>query len=425
MEKETTGLLYAKRFYFIEYYALLLEAIDKFALIAQAQREFIKQKNSNFLGLSRYRKISTNVEDGTLLKSKDQYEYTFSQVLLECKNFNLLQENKETKEILLTDDGQKLLQAYKTNKAQYKKLLLHIMEKKYNAFHYLLNKFYNISPKKSGLIIFPNYSPTDLGFNKNDFKTNQAVYDYIKSYEQKIINDVKKYINQDITISSESQQLIYELQEKQYISENRSFKFDIKKYNAVVRKTQVFWRNRLLQFYGIKGRWQSFEIWIYRAKQMGLLNTTPFYPDFLGQIIYPISLITSKEIKNSANYEKVMQYSNGDMLYRRNLLWNTIENDFYNELWNVYSELKKRNRINFLSLHNIKEIVCYNLKISYEQFSEFLNIAYRKSLKGSTSYTISLEADKLPEETNAIYIKREPIFINGKNRNIISLSYRG
>ena len=95
------------------------------------------------------------------------------------------------------------------------------------------------------------------------------------------------------------------------------------------------------------------------------------------------------------------------------------------ELWNVYSELKKRNRVNFLSLHNIKEIVCYDLKISYEQFSEFLSNAYRKSLKGNTSYTISLEADKLPEETNAIYIKREPIFINGKNRNIISLSYRG
>ena len=153
MKKETATLLNAKRFYFIEYYALLLEAIDKFALVTQAQRDFIKQKNSNFLGLSRYRKISTNVEDGTLLKSKDQYEYTFSQVLLECKDFSLVAENKETKEFLLTDDGQKLLNAYKEDKVLYRKLLLKIMEKKYNAFQYLLNKFYNISPQKSGLII--------------------------------------------------------------------------------------------------------------------------------------------------------------------------------------------------------------------------------------------------------------------------------
>ena len=68
------------------------------------------------------------------------------------------------------------------------------MEKKYNAFSYLLDKFYKISPQKSGLIIFPNYSPNDLGFAKNEFLTVGVVHQYIKKYEQKIVDDVKKYI---------------------------------------------------------------------------------------------------------------------------------------------------------------------------------------------------------------------------------------
>ncbi len=418
-------LQYAKRFYFIEYYALLLEAIYKYSIISQAQTEFIYQKNSHYLGLSRYRKISSNIEDGTLLKSKDQYEYTFSQVLLECKNFNLVQEDKLTKTILLTEDGYKLLEAFKSNKHQYKEILLQLMEKKYNAFSYLLSKFYEISPQKSGLIIFPNYSPNDLGFSKSEFETMGVVYKYIQKYEQKIVDDLKKYINQKYIVTNETTELISELMNKNYVSDNLLEKFNLKKYNAVVRKTQIYWRNRLLEFYGINSRWQAFEIWIYRAKQLGILNTTPFYPDFLGQIIYPVSIITQKKLANSINYKCVLNYNNKKFLYKREVQWQTIENEFFNELWNVYSELKKRNRINFLSLHNIKEIVCYNLKISYEQFSEFLSEAYDKSLNGNTSYTISLEADKLPEETNAIYIKREPIFINGKNRNIISLSYRG
>lgn len=425
MNSEATILQYAKRFYFIEYYALLLGAIDKFSALSQAQTEFIYQKNLNYLGLSRYRKISTNVDEGVLIKSKDQYEYTFSQVLLECKNFNLLYEDKDTKKITLTDDGMKLLRAYQQDKIQYKELLLQLMERKYNAFSYLINKFYDISPQKSGLIIFPNYSPTDLGFIKSEFTNVRIVKEYIQKYEQKIIDDVKKYINQSYQVQNEYEELLFELKNKQYITDNSIDPFKLKNYNAVVRKTQVFWRNRLLKFYGINSRWQSFEIWIYRAKQLGLLNTTPFYPDFLGQIIYPVSVITKNELKNKKYYDLVLKNKNGTYLYKRNVPWNLIENDFYDELWNVYSELKKRNRVNFLSLHNIKEIVCYDLKISYEQFSEFLSNAYRKSLKGNTSYTISLEADKLPEETNAIYIKREPIFINGKNRNIISLSYRG
>lgn len=425
MSEDLIVLQYAKRFYFIEYYALLLEAINKYSIVAQAQTEFIYQKNSHYLGLSRYRKISSNIEDGTLLKSKDQYEYTFSQVLLECKNFNLVQEDKQTKTLLLTIDGSKLLTAYKNNKLQYKEILLQLMERKYNAFSYLLDKFYKISPKKSGLIIFPNYSPNDLGFSKSEFLTVGIVHKYIRKYEQRIVDDVKKYINQNYKITNETSELIAELKDKNYISDNFQESFNLKKYNAVVRKTQIFWRNRLLNFYGINSRWQSFEIWIYRAKQLGILNTTPFYPDFLGQIIYPVSVITTKELINKPDYRFVLNYKNEKYLYKREVQWERIENDFFNELWNVYTELKKRNRINFLSLHNIKEIVCYNLKISYEQFSEFLNKAYEKSLNSNTSYTISLEADKLPEETNAIYIKREPIFINGKNRNIISLSYRG
>ncbi len=425
MSEDSTVLQYAKRFYFIEYYALLLEAINKYSIVTQAQTEFIYQKNSHYLGLSRYRKISSNIEDGTLLKSKDQYEYTFSQVLLECKNFNLVEEDKQTKTLLLTTDGSKLLAAYKNNKLQYKEILLQLMERKYNAFSYLLDKFYKISPKKSGLIIFPNYSPNDLGFSKSEFLTIGIVCKYIKKYEQKIVDDIKKYINQNYKINNETYELIEELKSKNYISDNLQGSFNLQKYNAVVRKTQIFWRNRLLNFYGINSRWQSFEIWIYRAKQLGILNTTPFYPDFLGQIIYPVSVITTKELTNKPDYRFVLNYKNKKYLYKREVQWERIENDFYNELWNVYTELKKRNRINFLSLHNIKEIVCYNLKISYEQFSEFLNKAYEKSLNSNTSYTISLEADRLPEETNAIYIKREPIFINGKNRNIISLSYRG
>lgn len=70
MNSEATILQYAKRFYFIEYYALLLGAIDKFSALSQAQTEFIYQKNLNYLGLSRYRKISTNVDEGVLIKVK-------------------------------------------------------------------------------------------------------------------------------------------------------------------------------------------------------------------------------------------------------------------------------------------------------------------------------------------------------------------
>ncbi|EXZ22228.1 hypothetical protein M086_4043 [Bacteroides fragilis str. S13 L11] len=47
------------------------------------------------------------------------------------------------------------------------------------------------------------------------------------------------------------------------------------------------------------------------------------------------------------------------------------------------------------------------------------------NLKGEIRVKISLEADKLPQETNAMYLKREPILVNGKYKNIISINYGG
>lgn len=426
---ETNTLQYAKRFYFIEYYALLLESVEKCSNTKSAQKEFKDLKNKYYLGLSRYRKISINTDDNNNYETKedskpDKFEYTFSQVLLECRTFNLVSENKERKELTLTDDGAKLIQYFRKDKNEYKKLLICLMENKYQSFRYLLNKIYSRSPNKSGLIVFPNYSPANLGFSKDDFISNEIVYDYLNNYEIKIREDVKKYINQTFGTSNKKDALIKILIDKNFITLDKKDKFNIKKYNAVVRKTQIFWRNQLLEYYGIVSKWQSFEVWVYRAKQLGILNTTPFYPSFYGQIIYPTSIVTGKNLENSKDYRFIYSYPDGKKLYLRHLKWNEIENTFFTELWGVYSKLKKRTRVNFLSLHNIKEIVCYNLKISYDQFAEFLNIAYEQSLKGNTSYNISLEADNLPEETNAIYIKREPILVKGRHRNIIAISYK-
>jgi hypothetical protein len=57
-------------------------------------------------------------------------------------------------------------------------------------------------------------------------------------------------------------------------------------------------------------------------------------------------------------------------------------------------------------------------------FDNFLENAYLTNLKGELKIQISLEADKLPHETSAMYMKREPILINGKYKNIIAINYR-
>ena len=46
---------------------------------------------------------------------------------------------------------------------------------------------------------------------------------------------------------------------------------------------------------------------------------------------------------------------------------------------------------------------------------------YRLNLQSKLQIKIALEVDKLPEETKAMYLTREPVMIAGKYRNIIAI----
>jgi hypothetical protein len=72
----------------------------------------------------------------------------------------------------------------------------------------------------------------------------------------------------------------------------------------------------------------------------------------------------------------------------------------------------------FVSLPNVRERVCYSMKITEYLFDNFLGYVYHnKHLK----IRISLEVDKLPDETKVMYLRREPVMVDGKYRNIIAI----
>ena len=56
-----------------------------------------------------------------------------------------------------------------------------------------------------------------------------------------------------------------------------------------------------------------------------------------------------------------------------------------------------------------------------QSFELFLDTIYKMNLAGELKIRISLEVDKLPEETKAMYLKQEPVMVDGKYRNIIAI----
>jgi hypothetical protein len=228
---------------------------------------------------------------------------------------------------------------------------------------------------------------------------------------------MNKHLSLHISLESANNDLIDRLVETGLINKEYNLN-NSKDYNLILKRIRDFWANHFLRnVYNFKliNSISYFDLWAYRAKQIGLINITEFHPDVSGKMVYPTSILY-KNI-NSDEFKKLFKYPNEQMLYLHNP---SFGDSFVSTLYESYLELKRSYSSYFVNLNDLRDIVCYKLKISNKKFAELLSEAYDLNLKGQLSISISLEADKLPSE-KAVYLTRDPIYVAGKIRNIIAI----
>lgn len=409
-----------QKFYLLEYFFVLLKSVQINSHEKDIIDSFNVLKQKHLLGESKYRKLSFKKETGK------RYLYTFKQVLEESLTYNFVTKS-DNNEIQLTKTGQKLIQVFEEKGIQefyYK--LIPVMERHYDAFRYLINFCFEFA-KGKGLIIFPIYSPLKLNMDRKDIKTTYDIKHYLNLLSSKLTDDLAEYIGKTQDLSTKNNNLMEQLIASELLNKQESQTFNPKKYNSIIQRIRKFWLNFFLkEIYKYKYSWTTFEVWAYRAKQMGLIHATSFYPRFNGLIIYPTSVILAKTV--SKDFTEVYQYENHEKLFLHSPSWHKEEalNEFVDNLIEGYFSLRKTNQSYFMNLADLREIVCYKMKISEYVFGQFLNEAYKMSLRGELKKIgISLEADKLPSETDAMYLKREPVVIDNKSINIIAIDITG
>ncbi len=407
-----------KRFYFFEYFYILLKSISLYSDEDEIFNYFMSLKHEHKLGESKYKKLSTD-ENFTPPKMA-RYRYTFQEVLDETLEYKLIK--KQRGQYVLQPNGEEALNLVKLGDlTNFNKYIFSFMEDKYNAFYYFLDMCYKANNEKSGLLIFPIYSPLALGFEKESLKRSTDLIAYLKQLQKTMEQDVELHLKKKLSLESDNKNLIEKLINANLLSSIPSDLFDNKKFNSLLKQVRDFWISYFLKLYGYEYSNTSFEIWAYRGKQVGVLHATEFYPNFNGKIVYPLSILT--RTPSSGDFYPLHKYIDNSQLLIHKPVWSeTNQEKFIDSLFNAYFDLRKSARSYFVNLLSVREIVCYNLKISESIFDEFLGKVYKLTLNRTVKrIRISLEVDKLPEETNAIYLRRSPVMVDGKYRNIIAI----
>jgi hypothetical protein len=274
------------------------------------------------------------------------------------------------------------------------------------------------------LLIFPIYSPGKLGFEKSKMKTSGDWIDYSIKLKRKLEIDIKSFLKQDLNLREANDALITNLVNDKLLSLDKNIIFEQGKYNSIISRFRKYWLNYFLnKIYNYQYSFETFNIWVERGKQLGIIHSTEFYPDFDGRLVFPTSIIVKKN--SNKDLIKVHDYINGEKLFIHKLQWNRDnQDDFVEALITCYFDLKRSRGTHFIRISDLRERVCYKKRIPSFIFNEFLEKIYNKNLEGDTTVQISLEADRLPYETNAMYLKREPVLVNGQYKNIIAIDYR-
>lgn len=410
-----------KKFYFLEYFDILLKSLKFSPEEDTAFFYFIDLKDKNKLGESRYKKIKP-VDEELSNSSLYHYKYTFLEVIEESKSLKLI--SKDKKNYTLTDLGLKLLNISiekGIEKFNYEIFLL--MEEKSQGFLYLIDSCYKANQTKNGLLIFPIYSPLKLGMTKDEIIRNSDINSYLNSLQKKIEEDIKLHLGTKIDLMEANEELKIRIEKSGLISQEKNSNSIYQNYNKIVKRIRDFWINYFLkEIYKFDLSLSYFELWVYRAKQLGIINTHEFYPGFNGKIVYPISLIMKE--KANSDFTKFFTYNNGETLYAHIPKWKENQHDFVDLLFKSYHDIKAKSKSYFINLADLRDMVCFKMKISEKTFTDFLKKAYLLNLRNILKIKISLETDKLPEENKAIYLKREPVIIGGKLKNIIAIELK-
>ena len=189
---------FVKKFYFLDYFYILLKSVKMHSDENEILEEFKILKKKYLLGESKYKRLTADDEKLTK-KQLAKFAYTFQQVISESIDYNLITRknanskiiDSEKKSIFLTPSGESALQEYEKGKLSFNLFMLKKMEEKHFSFYQLLKLCYEDNTLKNGLLIFPIYSGLKLDFDKSTFTTNQHVFDYSKARSEEHTSELQ------------------------------------------------------------------------------------------------------------------------------------------------------------------------------------------------------------------------------------------
>lgn len=171
---------------------------------------------------------------------------------------------------------------------------------------------------------------------------------------------------------------------------------------------------------------RAFGAWCPRLDALELAFYTDSHPSIAGRLIFPCGIFRDKA--TTPPFEPLHRIENpyGQMLFLYQPIWSNIKDQFTEVLWETYRRVSQKVGALYISLLDVRDEVCRQLKLSSILFDTYINSAYREAVQesisiGKKSLSISLESDIRPEQQTGYGLLRRPVYIDTVPHSLIAM----
>lgn len=360
---------------------------------------------------------------------------TFDDLIRELLYFEFLKRNKRDNTYSITDQGVYYLDLLLNEPMKANDLLLEKTQEVFITPGWFINRLWELNLEGQGQIVIP--TPVRSSIVKlparlwDDYQWNTQV----ENATEETYNQIKKVLPSsfpiDFNVWENKVRVEYErlgtlkpktrkrsphFSSRKRLSlamQNVSVKYFFSKINPLTEKLELPDNKRSDMTH------RAFMIWCPRLEYFNLLVYTDYLDAIPGRLVYPISKFKDRKQYTGYSEKPFIENPGCQHLYIYHPSWEQICNTFITVLYNVYQKLYRDQWIIYVSIQDIRDEVCRQLRISPSDFEEFLLKSYQCSLKREIAYSISLETDLRLDMK--VQLNRRGVIVDKKMYTLIAI----
>ena len=335
---------------------------------------------------------------------------------------------------VLTSDGEDARATWRTDRRRFRRLLAEKMHAQYVVPGWLIDRLWRINPKGQGEVIIPapmrDWKPRSKRWDQNAW-TKQLADQASRSAEN------ARTVSKGSFPVSDSDWIDAVRHAWQYLStlhpKNRQAEDYRPRHRLMLAMHEGATRllfncqpygETIPDFPGHKPPMppRYFKAWCPRLMALELLVYSDTYRCVNGRLIFPTAVFRTAAPQSRFESIELIRHPDDRVLALHHPEWRLTRDDFWKAVVEAHRKTSLAVKSLYVSLLDVRDSVCRQLRLSADLFDEFLTKGLRELPREGFAYSVSVETDIREDQLTGPGRQRRPIFIGGVPHTLIAVA---